>query len=233
MTAESPEILSGSYIIKEGLPLNTFYVRKSAGVDPATGQELWWVYDKDENGKITNERITSSYEEAAPCRYEMGSRIPDLYGSIGTDLTWKGINLSILTTYSIGGKVLDGLYYSGMNLTYLSGTWNTNVLRRWQQPGDVTDVPRVAINNSKTYVTDRYLINASYFAIKNITLSYTFPKSLIKRAHLENVKVYGSFDNVALFSHLDGMDPQYNFSGGTTYAYAPNKTLTFGLEVNF
>ncbi len=232
LTAESPEILTGSYIIKEGLPLNTFYVRKSAGVDPSTGQELWWAYEKDEDDNIINEHITSSYSEASSCRYEMGSRIPDLYGSIGTDLSWKGISLSILTTYSIGGKVLDNLYYSGMNMTYLSGTWNTNMLRRWQQPGDITDVPRVAIQG-KTYVTDRYLIDASYFAIKNITLSYTLPQSIVRRLRLNGIKVYGSFDNVALFSHLDGMDPQYNFSGGTTYAYAPNKTLTFGLEVNF
>ena len=232
LTAESPEILTGNYIIKEGLPLNTFYLRKSAGVDPSTGKELWWAYDKDEDGNITNEHITSSYSEASSCRYELGSRIPDLFGSIGTDLSWKGISLSILTTYSIGGKVLDGLYYGGMNMTYLSGTWNNNVLRRWQKPGDITDVPRVEIEG-KTYITDRYLVNASYFAIKNITLSYTLPKSVIRSLRLNGVKVYGSFDNVALWSHLDGMDPQYNFSGGTTYAYAPNKTITFGLEVNF
>lgn len=232
LTAESPEILTGNYIIKEGLPLNTFYLRKSAGVDPSTGKELWWIYDTDENGNKVNERITSDYDEAAACRYEMGSRIPDLFGSIGTDLSYKGINLSILTTYSIGGKVYDGLYYSGMNMTYLSSTWNTNALRRWQKPGDVTDVPRIEIE-ADTYPSDRYLVDASYFAIKNITLSYTLPKSLVQRIRLNNVKVYGSFDNVVLWSHLDGMDPQYNFSGGTSYDYAPNKTLTFGLEVNF
>ena len=233
LTAESPEILSGNYIIKEGLPLNTFYLRKSAGVDPATGEQLYWIYDKDENGNITNERISASYSEAGACRYEMGSRIPNLYGSISTDLSWKGFNLSVLTTYSIGGKILDGSYYSTMNVTYLSGTWNRNVLRRWQKPGDVTDVPRMAVGKTDIYITDRYLIDASYFAIKNITLSYTFPKALITRAGLAGLKVYGSYDNVALFSHLDGMDPQYNFSGGTSYVYSPNKTLTIGLEVNF
>ena len=147
-------------------------------------------------------------------------------------MNYKGISLSILTTYSIGGKVLDGLYYSDMNMTYLSGTWSTNALRRWQKPGDITDVPRMEIK-ADTYVTDRYLINASYFAIKNITLSYSLPSSIVRHLRLNGIKVYGSFDNVALFSHLDGMDPQYNFSGGTTYAYAPNKTLSFGVEVNF
>ena len=252
LTAESPEILSGSYIIKEGLPINTFYLRKSAGVDPATGKELWWawkdevIYKKDDAGnvlkddagdpivdkKVRNEFITDDYSTASSCRYEMGSRIPKLYGSLGTDLSWKGLNLSILTTYSIGGKILDGNYYSSMNLTYLSGTWNQNVLRRWQQPGDVTDVPRMAIKGD-TYVTDRYLVSASYFAIKNITLSYNLPKKWVNKARLNNVRVYGSCDNVALFSHLDGMDPQYNFSGGTNYSYSPNRTMTFGLEVNF
>jgi TonB-linked SusC/RagA family outer membrane protein len=232
LTAESPEILTGNYIIKEGLPIYTFYLRKSAGVDPATGKELWWIYDTDENGNKINERISSSYSAAASCRYELGDRIPDLFGSIGTDLTFKGFNLSVLTTYSIGGKVLDGLYYSGMNMTYLSGTWHTNALRRWQKPGDVTDVPRIEIQ-ADTYYTDRYLVDASYFAIKNITMSYTLPMSVVRKMRLNGVKVYGSFDNVVLWSHLDGMDPQNNFSGGTSYSYAPNKTLTFGVEVNF
>lgn len=50
---------------------------------------------------------------------------------------------------------------------------------------------------------------------------------------LGNVRVFTSWDNVALFSHLDGMDPQYNFSGGTDYNYVPNKTVTVGLEVKF
>lgn len=232
LTAESPELLTGYYIIKEGQPLNTFYLWKSAGVDPATGEQLYWVYDKDEDGNITNERI-GGYTEAASSRYEMGSRIPDLYGSIGTDFSWKGLSLSVLTTYSIGGKILEINYYNGMNLSYLSGTWNKNVLRRWQKPGDVTDVPRMWINQTDKRMTDRYLVDASYFAIKNITLAYTLPKSIVTKAGVNGVRVYGSYDNVALFSHLDGMDPQYNFSGGTTTSYAPNKTLTIGLEVNF
>ena len=106
------------------------------------------------------------------------------------------------------------------------------MLRRWQQPGDVTDVPRMEINGD-VLVTDRYLIDASYFAIKNITLSYTLPKNIVSKASLSGVRVYGSYDNVALFSHLDGMDPQYNFSGGTNYTYSPIKTLSVGVEVNF
>ena len=232
LTKESPEIVSGIRVIKEGYELNTFYMAKSAGVDPATGAQLYWVYDKDENGNITNERISDDYSKAANSKYYLGSRIPDLYGSIATDLTWKGISLSVLTTYSIGGKIYDGLYESSMNTMYPTNNWNTNILRRWQKPGDITDVPRVEIGGKYT-VTDRFLVDASYFAIKNITLGYTIPQNIVRTIGLSGIRVFGSVENLALFTHLNGMDPQYSFSGSTDYTYAPNKTWSVGLEVKF
>lgn len=232
LTNESPEIISGIRVIKEGMPIYTYYMAKSAGVDPATGAQLYWAYNKDEEGNITNEYITDDYSTATKCKYYQGSRIPKLYGSIGTDLSWKGLSLSILTTYSLGGKIYDGLYESGMDLWYMSSTWHKNQMRRWQKPGDITDVPRVEIGQSYA-ANDRFLIDASYFAIKNITLAYSLPKAWMNKIGIDAIKVFASADNVALFTHLNGMDPQYNFSGGTNYDYSPNKTYTIGLEVNF
>lgn len=232
LTAESPEIVSGIYSIKEGNPLYTFYMAKSAGVDPATGAQLYWIYDKDDNGNITNERISSDYAKAANSKYYLGSRIPDLYGSIGTNLSWKGVDLSILTTYSVGGKVYDGLYAGTMNNMYYNTNWNKHAMRRWQKPGDVTDVPRIEVAGKNT-TNDRFLVDASYFSIKNVTLGYTLPKSWMNRAKLNSVRVFGSVDNLALFTHLQGMDPQYNFTGQTDYSYTPNKTWSLGFEINF
>ena len=232
LTAESPEIISGIYSIKEGQEINTFYMAKSAGVDPATGAQLYWVYDKDENGNIINERISSDYSKAANSKYYLGSRIPTLYGSLATDFSWKGFDLNILTTYSIGGKIYDSLYAGSMNNMYYNNAWNEHALRRWQKPGDITDVPRVEVAGS--YATnDRFLVDASYFAIKNITLGYTLPKSWLNKVNMNSVRVFASVDNLALFTHLQGMDPQYNFSGSTDYAYTPNKTWSLGVEVNF
>ena len=235
LTKETPEIINGNRVIKEGMPINTFYVSKTAGVDPATGAQLYWTYDKDEEGNMIagTERITSDYSDANIHKYYMGSRIPDLYGSLSTNLSWKGIDLSILTTYSIGGKVYDGLYASSMNVWYPTDIWHTNYLRRWQKPGDVTDIPRVGIASYYASYMDRNLIDASYFAIKNITLGYNLPRNIVSKAGLQNVRVFTSVDNLGLFTHLDGMDPQYNFSGGTDYDYVPNKTWTIGLEVKF
>ncbi|MDY6413254.1 MAG: TonB-dependent receptor [Bacteroidales bacterium] len=232
LTNESPEIISGIRVIKEGMPIYTYYMSKSAGVDPATGAQLYWAYDKDEAGNITREYVTDDYSTATKCKYYQGSRIPKLYGSIGTDLSWKGLSLSILTTYSLGGKIYDGLYESGMDLWYISSTWHKNQMRRWQKPGDITDVPRVEIGKSYA-ANDRFLIDASYFAIKNITLAYSLPKAWMNKIGIDAIKVFASADNVALFTHLNGMDPQYNFTGGTNYDYSPNKTYTIGLEVNF
>lgn len=232
LTKESPEIISGIRIIKEGYELNTFYMAKSAGVDPQTGAQLYWAYDKDDNGNITNEYITSDVAKASTSKYFLGSRIPDLYGSIGTDLTWKGLTLSVLTTYSIGGKIYDSLYAGSMNNMYYNNNWNRHALRRWTQPGDVTDVPRIEVGG-KYATTDRFLVDASYFAIKNVTLSYSLPRTWMRSAGLNAVRLFGSVDNLALFTHLQGMDPQYSFSGGTNYDYTPNRTYSVGIEVNF
>lgn len=232
LTAESPEIIRGIYSIKEGQEINTFYMAKSAGVDPATGAQLYWVYDKDENGNIINERISSDYSKAANSKYYLGSRIPTLYGSLATDFSWKGFDLNILTTYSIGGKIYDSLYAGSMNNMYYNSNWNKHAMRRWQKPGDITDVPRIEVAGKYT-TNDRFLVDASYFAIKNITLGYTLPKSWLSKAHMNSVRLFASVDNLALFTHLQGMDPQYNFSGSTDYAYTPNKTWSLGVEVNF
>ena len=108
-----------------------------------------------------------------------------------------------------------------MNTAYATDTWHTNSLRRWQKPGDITDVPRIEINGHRASYLDRYLVDASYFAIKNITLGYTLPKAWMSKAGLSNVRVFAS------------VDTQYNFSGGVDYSYVPNKTWTVGLEVKF
>ena len=236
LTNEAPVLTYGARIIKEGYPIYTYYMPKSAGVDPANGHALYWVYDVDpETGEMdpATERISDDKTKASNSRYYLGSRQPDFFGSLGTDLSWKGLTLSVLTTYSLGGKVLDGLYSSTMGMMYADKTWHKNMLRRWQKPGDVTDVPRSYINDPLVITSDRYLIDASYFAIKNITLAYALPNSWVNKLGMTGARIFGSVDNLALWTHLNGMDPQYNFSGGTNYDYSPNRTYTVGFELNF
>jgi len=234
LTDESNQIVSGSRIIKEGMPIYTFYMPKSAGVDPATGSQLYYAYESmDDEGKATGEYITSDYSTASKCKYFLGSRQPDLNGSFATSFKiLKNIDVSALFTYSIGGKVYDSNYASTMSPMYVGDVFSKNALRRWRQPGDVTDVPMMEIG-SNNLSTDRYLIDASYLTIKNITVGYTLPRKWTDKINLQAVRIYANLDNIAMFNHLDGLDPQYNFSGGVDYTYAPTKTMSLGLEINF
>ena len=221
--ADKPEIISGNYIIKEGETINSFYTAKSAGVDPATGSQLYWVWDTDENGNPGEPYISSNINKATASKQIMGSRIPNLYGSFTNDFKYKGFDLSIMCTYSIGGKVLDSVYNTFMYGNYVGQAKHKNLERAWKQPGDITDVPKIEIG--KAYpITDADLINASYLAIKNITLGYSLPTRLTKGMFMKEIRFTATADNLVLFSHLKGMDPQYNFSGGTTFVYTPSRT---------
>ena len=232
LTPETPEIVDGSRIIREGLPIYTYYLPKFAGVDPATGVALYWAYDKDENGNIVNEYITSNTAKASGSRYYCGSRIPDLFGSIGTNFRWKGLDVSILTTYSIGGKVNESIYNSTMNPFYYGQTFHKHQLRAWKQPGDITDVPRVEVGTS-SISSDRFLVDASYFAIKNITVGYTIPRKASSFIGMKSVRVYCSLDNLALFTHMKGMNPTYSLTGSTSFVYTPSRSFVAGLDIKF
>jgi TonB-linked SusC/RagA family outer membrane protein len=232
LTEESDVMTSGIRVIEVGKEIYTYYMSKTAGVDPDTGAQLYWAYDKDSDGNITKEYTTDNYQKAATSKYYFGSRIPKLFGNIGSEITYRGIDFSVMTTYSIGGKIYDNLYDGAMNIMYNGDTWHKNKLRRWQKPGDVTTVARSEQNPA--YATnDNALIDASYFAIKNITLGYTLPQKLLRKAQINSVRIFTTLDNFMLFSHLDGMDPQYNFSGGTGYAYSPSRTVSIGIDIHF
>ena len=140
--------------------------------------------------------------------------------------------MSVLCTYSIGGKVLDGVYQTLLYGNYIGQAKSAHLERAWKQPGDITDIPRIEIGKSYI-VTDNNLINASYLAIKNITLGYTLPKKLTQQWKMESVRLTATGDNLVLFNHLKGMDPQYNFTGGTNFGYVPVRTISFGIDVTF
>ncbi len=230
LTKEQKEIIGGSTIIRIGEQINTFYMARSAGVDPATGTQLYWVYDKKEDELDRSKHYVSSDKaKAAASRVLLGSRIPNLYGSLSTSVQYKGFDFSVMTTYSIGGKIYDYVGYNYTNPLYIGNNWTKEVLRAWKQPGDITDIPRIQKNQTHT-LNDRALVDASYFAIKNFAVGYTFK---LKSIGLESVRVFAQGDNIALYSARQGLNPQYNFSGSTDFVYTPNRVISGGFNVKF
>ncbi len=230
--ADKPEIIMGITMIREGETINSFYTASAAGVDPATGQQLYWAWDTDKDGNRGEKYVTADQVKASECRSVQGSRIPTLYGSWGNELTYKSFDLSFLTTYSLGGKIYDNVYRTLMYGNYVGNTRSVDIDRAWRNPGDITDVPRIEIG--KSYIpTDNDLIDASYFAIKNVTLGYTLPSKYLKKANIANLRVSATADNVAMFTHLKGMNPQHNFTGSTDFGYVPTRTISLGVDITF
>ena len=240
LTSSQDVINYGSVVIEKGKPIYTFYMSKSAGVSPSTGRQLYYAYYRyavDKSGSVVTEKcdeyVTDNVGLASLSKYYYGSRQALFSGSFSSNFTFlKNFDFSFLTTFSVGGKIYDSLYGGAMNVTYAGNNWHRNVLRRWQKPGDITDVPLIEIGGSRTS-TGEELIDASYFAIKNITLGYTLPASLTKKVGIGGCRVFVTADNLALFSHMDGMDPQYNFTGTVSYTYSPSKVVAAGIDINF
>ena len=115
-----------------------------------------------------------------------------------------------------------------MKAVILAGGFGTRI----SEESQVRPKPMVEIGGSYATVGES-LIDASYFAIKNITFGYTVPSRLTEKARIKTVRVFFTADNIALFSHLDGMDPQYNFSGTVSYTYTPSRVLSLGIDLNF
>ena len=225
----------GTQLIKVGEPLYAWYLPRGAGVDPATGKKLYWVWD--ERDPITDEPISepyisSDYSKAANSRVAWGNKTPDFFGSVGSEFKIFNVDFSFLTVYSIGGTTYDSQYYAYMEPLYPGANLHNNLKRAWQQPGDITDVPRIEMNSGNR-VTGDDLIDASFFAIRNISIGYNLPRKITKKMNIENLRIFASGDNLKTFSHLDGMDPQSGISSNTTYSYTPVRTISLGVNINF
>lgn len=232
--ADKPEIITGNFIIKEGETLNSFYLSRSAGIDPATGNKLYWVWDNDENGNRGDSYISSDYSKALQCRDIAGSRIPDVYGSIANDFKIGDFDLSILLTYSLGGKILDEVYNGLLYNTYVGQAGHKDRLLSWRKPGDLVTIPRIDGNGYyKVTRTADELIDASYFSLKNITLGYALPQKWMRAVKFQDVRITLTADNIFIATARKGLNPQFDFKGGTYYSYTPSRTVSMGLILNF
>ena len=127
------------------------------------------------------------------------------------------------------------LYYSTlMHGGEYGQNWHKDIYKRWTLTNTDTDVPRVqASSQSISESCDRFLISASYFSLRNITLGYTFPKKWMNKAKIRTLRLYVVGDNLALVSARKGLDPRQSFSGATGYSYSAMTTVSGGITIGF
>ncbi len=213
-------------IFREGEQLLSYYLYDYAGVNPVNGEALWY----DESGKITN-----NYSDAR--REILGSPEPDFLGGFSTDVSYKGLMLAVNFAYKYGNEVLiEELHYLNSDCYWYNANQVKTQLDYWINPGDITRNPKPLpdnTTNSNAYRNPRWMFNGSYLRVKNITLSYSLPESLISKAKLANLRVYASAVNLFTFHDVDFWDPERGEEGMGFGVYPMTKSMIFGLDVTF
>lgn len=232
MPDESPEIIDGTKKLKVGSSIYDYWLREYKGVNPQTGvAEYRAVSYVAANSRITEtgDTLTNSINNA---RFHYnGSAIPALNGGFSNTFKYKGLSLSALLVYQIGGKIYDGSYASLMGAGYHNAK-HVDIMKRWQNPGDVTDVPRMDAGRTADFdaASDRWLIDGSYLNIRSVTLSYLLPSKIAQKLYLDNAQVYLSGENFMMLSRRKGMNVQQNFAGTTGNVYSAAKSLVLGIS---
>ena len=245
ITSIPEPFVNGTKKWSEGHSIYDFWLRKFYDVDPEDGATRFHVWEdvEDEDGEVIGTQL--AYDENgdpvltkdmndANYGYVGESAFPKLQGSVGNEFSYKGFSLNVLLTYSLGGKMLDGIY-QGMLTSTVGEAYHPDVMNAWKNPGDITDFPRLQYANSNLYATsDYFLISSNYLNVRNITLSYDFPKELLKKWQMGQLSVFLTGENVYAFTARKGMNPMYNFSGTTDgQAYSPSRSLILGFSLQF
>jgi TonB-linked SusC/RagA family outer membrane protein len=241
MPETNKEIISGTKKLSVGHSIYDYWLISYKGVDAANGDALYELdpskpyqdnYPFDYPDKTINGvRYTTSISRG---KYDyQGSAIPDLYGSLRSDMRYKNFSLDLLCTYQIGGLTYDGVYSSLMSASF-GQSLHKNIEDRWQQTGDQTDVPRLDYGRTGDFYgsSDRWLISATSLTVNNINLGYTFTPSVLQRLKLSGLHTYISVENAYQFSARSGMNVLQSFNGTTSDVYIPRRVYSLGVIAN-
>jgi TonB-linked SusC/RagA family outer membrane protein len=220
---------AGSYWRKLGGTLYDWYTYEYAGADPETGLPLYNKYNSD---GVFEKHVNVTSE--ATLRETGKSAFPDWTGGISTTVDAYGFDLSIQTSYQKGGYLWDSFYQALMNGGELGTNMHKDMFNRWTETNRDAKIPALLFDNQEVGgSSDRWLTDASFFNIRNVTLGYSFPSSLLRKIDVERFRVYVVGDNVALFTKRRGLDPRQSFSGSTGYMYSPISTYSIGINLSF
>ena len=216
-----------------GEPIDLIYTYGWAGVNPADGRPMWY----DVNGHYTYNLIAATDQKI------QGTRYPKFFGGFNNTVSYKNLSLDFLFQYQYGNKSFVSFFQTIWNSGYTDDNQIVSqIADQWTVPGQVTAVPRAlrqtphlnnsgALSSAVTTGSTRYLFDASYIRLKNITLSYNLPASIASKVKLRNIRVFATGINVLTFTKYPGLDPEapigFNEVGNNPQA----RTYTGGLQI--
>lgn len=213
--------------VEEGYPLFSFYAHEQLGVDPQTGNIIWNT-GADDTFQPSNDRFI------------VGNAQPDFVGGLTNTVNWKNFDFTALLQFSYGNSILNYNRFFFEHGGERTTGYSSQQLDRWQQPGDVTDIPRMAnINYSTSYRPSRHVEDGSYLRMKNISLGYTVPASIASKAGMSRLRFYVSSQNLFTITNYTGLDPESTVDSsstisGTDLAVMPQpRVLMGGVNITF
>lgn len=212
-------------ILEIGEPVDTYYMKEWAGVNPEDGKPQWYMDDANGNKVVTDNYSKASY-------YKCGKASPDVYGSFSTSLFYKNFDLQANFGYSLGGQIYsyyrqefdsDGAYAGDRNQMKLQKGWS-----RWEKPGDIATHPRAMYNNQDkgNLASSRYLESSDYLKLRSLTLGYNFD---LKKYGIQTLRLSISGENLFTITDYSGVDPE--LPAGTNDKGVLSVTNTGGTSV--
>ncbi len=212
-------------IQRVGESANSWYMAEWAGVDPATGRPLWF----DEEGGLT-----SDFNNAATVI--VGQQLPEFFGSFGNNFSYKGLTLSTSFYFNYGNDVYREVQrFLSADGARFGRNQSRDQLSRWQKPGDITDVPRIAQANGDggNNHSSRYIEDGSFIKLRNVTLAYNLPQSLTSKLKVGNIRVYAQGVNLRTWTNFRGLDPETGLGSRDFGEYPNSRRVMFGIDVEF
>ena len=223
----------------EGHSTLAVYGREWAGVDPQTGENVWYMNDPEDDTKgdfLYNGRGATLTKDKANQTF-LADLNPKFQGGFNTNLSWKGIDLGLNFIYKLGSKLYDaaekdvdddGYYWERIRSKRVAEN-------RWTTPGQITDIPKISGLDLEDAMgtSSRHIHNGDFLRLKNISLSYNFPKHLVNKIGLGSARVYFNGQNLLTVAAFKEVDPEVNQYGSRGWETPFGKTYTFGVEFTF
>ena len=229
--------INNSYVtmLTKDYPINVFYGYVTDGIFQNQSEvNTHAVQPGAEPGDIRFRDLNNDGVINDSDRTVIGNPNPSWLFSMNNSLSYKGFELSVFLQGLAGNKIYNA---NNIDNTGMAAAYNqtTDVLKRWQGEGTSNSMPRAVFGdpNQNTRVSDRFVENGSYLRLKNITLSYTFPKQWLQKAQIENVRLSLSCENVATITGYSGFDPEVGINGIDQNRYPISRTFSLGLNFNF
>ena len=232
---DNTDIISNYTINRVGENISSFYLVEYAGVDPANGDALFVKNTINNDGTI-DKSTTNDYAEAK--RVISGNPFPTLMSGLTNTIIYKGFDFTFTFQGEWGASIYNsaGLYQSTAADYFDNQT--ADQLNRWQNPGDITNVPQARFGGGNgTQESTRYLDKSDFVRLRNLTLGYSLPKQAISDTGMSSLRVYFTAVNLLTFTNYKGNDPEARRDdsgvGEDFYSAPPAKTMALGVNINF